>query len=108
MSVIKQLSKRTRRWKIHSAFLGAFIIVATVLGFLQSKGQQGSLVFRVLLVAFAVSGVVMAVTRRPYRCPDCGQRLRDHYDHPKSQETYLYYCRQCDVIWDSLIPRSSD
>ena len=105
MSALKQLPRRRR---IHFTFVMLFAVVALALGFLQSRAQQGSLIFLYLLIAFVILGVIMAVAGRPLRCPDCGKFLREHGDHPKSQETYLYICRHCDVIWDTLIPRSSD
>ena len=40
-------------------------------------------------------------SQRP--CPDCGQFLREGAEHPRASETYLYYCKRCDVIWDTMI-----
>jgi DNA-directed RNA polymerase subunit RPC12/RpoP len=50
---------------------------------------------------------LLAITGRPLRCPDCGQFLREGAEHPRASERYLYYCKRCDVIWDTTIERSN-
>ena len=107
MSAFKQMPHR-RRIRVRLGILFAIVVLTGVgLTFLKNQGQEGSMVYLYIFVAFVIGGVVLAVTGRPIRCPDCGKFLRDGADHPKAQETYLYYCKHCDVIWDTTIGRSS-
>ena len=106
MSAIKQLPRRSRvrtTLAVLMAAVGFFGFGAT---YLRDRGHEGSLLYLCLFIAFTVSGVLLALTGRPFRCPDCGQFLREGAEHPRAHEVYLYYCKRCDVIWDTTIERS--
>ena len=106
MSAFKQLP--SRRKKFHQVLIYLLLLVALVFGFLLNHPQKASaLVFASLLLAFLVVVLVAAAVGRPFRCPDCGRFLREGAEHPRAEETYVYYCKRCDVIWDTLIDRSN-
>ena len=86
------------------AALGCFGLAAT---YLKNHGLEGSLAYLCVFIAFAIFGVLLAFTGRPLRCPDCGRFLREEAAHPRASEVYLYYCKRCDVIWDTTIERSN-
>ena len=105
MSTIKPLP--SRRNKIHKILLCLLLLVALVLGYLQVHTQMVSVtVFTSLLGILLIVFLVAAVVGRPILCPDCRRLLREGAEHPRAAETYVYYCKRCDVIWDTLIERS--
>jgi len=107
MSAIKQLPRRGRMRSILAILtvaVGVFGLAAT---YVKHHGQEGSVLYLCLFLAFAIFGILLAVTGRPLRCPDCGQFWREEAEHPRAREVYLYYCKRCDVIWDTMIERSN-
>jgi hypothetical protein len=36
-----------------------------------------------------------------YRCPKCGARIPFCGDDPKRAQEYRYYCKDCDIIWQT-------
>ena len=106
MREIKQLPGR--RKKVHKVLIYVLVLIAIGLGFLQKHPQSASLiVFVSLIVAFLIVVLVAGAVGRPFRCPHCGKFLREGGDHPRAAETYVYYCKRCDVIWDTLIEKSN-
>lgn len=107
MSALKTLPRRRRIRTVLGicmVLLGCFGLAAS---YLKKLGLEGSTLYLVVFIAFAMCGVLLAFTGRPFRCPDCGQFLREGAEHPRASETYLYYCKRCDVIWDTMIERSN-
>ena len=107
MSALKTLPRRRRvrtMLGICMIALGCFGLAAT---YLKNHGLEGSMLYLFVFIAFAIFGVLLAITGRPLRCPDCGQFLREGAKHPRASESYLYYCKRCDVIWDTMIERSN-
>jgi len=90
-----------------AALMAAVVVLGLAATFLKDRAQEGSMTYLYLLIAFVISGIILDLTGRPLRCPDCGKFLREGADHPKAEETYLYYCKRCDVIWDTTIGRSN-
>ena len=106
MSQIKQLPGR--RKKVHKVLIYLLVLVAIGLGFLQKNPQSASvMVFVSLIIASLIVVLVAGAVGRPFRCPDCGKFLREGGSHPRPAETYVYYCKRCDVIWDTLIENSN-
>jgi hypothetical protein len=105
---IKQLPRRGRVRLVLGVLFAAVFVTGVTLTLLEKHGRQGSMVYLTVLIALVISVVLLALTGRPLRCPDCGKFLREESNHPKAQETYLYFCKNCDVIWDTTIGRSSD
>ena len=105
MSALKQLPPRRR--KLHATLLGLVIAVVIALGWLHRWPEKAPLLVFVSLFFILLTLVLLAaVVGRPFCCPDCGKFLREGGDHPKCNVTYLYHCHHCDIIWDTLIPRS--
>jgi hypothetical protein len=107
MGTIKQLPNRRRR--VHKVLGYLLLLVGVGVGLLQKYPEKASVgIFVLVLVGFLGVFLMAAVVGRPVRCPDCGKFLREETGHPRAAESYVYYCKRCDVIWDTLIAKSSD
>ena len=105
MSTIKPLP--SHRSRIHKVLIYLLLLAALGLGYLQFHTQIVSVVvFTLLLGVLLLVFLLAAVVGRPLFCPDCRKFLREGAAHPRAAETYVFYCKHCDVIWDTLIEKS--
>ena len=52
------------------------------------------------LMLIAIFALHHRVLRR-YRCPQCGSRIPFYREDSTRVEEYRYYCKDCDVIWNT-------
>src|SRR5262245_9887516 len=57
---------------------------------------------------FVLIPLVMVVGGRPLLCPGCRSFLRTREKDPRARQSHIYYCKRCDVIWDTCISRGDD
>lgn len=92
-----------------------FFLIAVVggLAYLRFFIEPDALHSRYMLKALLLIGIILAFAinyyfTKPQRCPDCRRSMRavNEDAHPKAQEYHLLYCKDCDTIWDTTIPKA--
>lgn len=109
MSAFKRMpNEKTMRILRYSVW---FLLIAAVgaLAYLRFFIQPDALHSRYTLKALLIIGIILAFAinyyfTKPQRCPDCRRSMQavNQNVHPY----HLLYCEGCDVIWDTMIPKS--
>ncbi|SRR6266516_464974 len=113
MSALKKMpNEKMMRVLRYSMWIFIAIIVSALACLKRYGGPTApplSSVLTTILIVGIVSGVFIEYYHRRYqRCPDCGTRMREVYEdfHARAEDYHILYCKRCDTIWDTTIPKS--
>jgi hypothetical protein len=113
MSALKQMpNDKPKRVLRYSAWFFLIAIVGA-LAYLRYFIEPDVSHARYALKALLIVGIILAFAMNYYLtkrqiCPDCRRSIQEiHEDiHPKAQDFHLLFCKDCDTIWDTTIPKS--
>ena len=108
MTTIRQLPRRAKLTNRLCLCLVTLTAVLFGIGLAVGKGLAGHYLLYAGICTVSLVPVVLIIGARPLWCPECNGFLRVREDHPRARESHIYYCKPCDVIWDTSIERGSN
>ena len=110
MSTLKTMPNEKRVRTMRYTFwylLAAALLVGTLFKKIgNSAGVQFSEAALAIIIIIGLSLDMYFSTGQ--RCPECRGSTREVYDHPRAEDYHVLYCDECDILWDTTIPKSKD